>query len=205
MAILQVPIVKAKTTLDMDTDKLPDEVYREFMVSGGKNVLGRGMSKVTKANYPDPEELKAAALAIAQDNLEKCYAGEIRITGASKATKKVAGAVMVEARRLARNIVKDALKAAGHKVSHIEARSITALANEYLDSEEGAGTIEEAKTNLEAREAKVSAKPKIDLSKVKVSESKVRAAADKAAKGKRVPAGIVNVKGRDARTGQRAN
>ena len=187
MAIIQVPITKGKGTVEIDTEKLPDAVYAEAMLQGLKVLANRGMSKVTKTTYPKEDELKAAAMEKAAEQVEAIYAGEIKFSGQSKA-KKVSGAVMVEARRLAKNVVKDELKKAGYKISHIEAKTITTAANEYLEGEEGAALIEQAKENLEKR-AKTPAK--IDFSKIKVSETKVKAAEAKKAAAKKAPAGVV--------------
>lgn len=150
MATLNVPVTKGKTTIEIDTEKLPDNVYQEALLQGLKVLANRGASKITKETYPDEDEMKAAAVAKAQEQVEALYEGKVRITGQKKAAG-ASGAVMTEARRLAKNLVKDGIKAAGMKVSHVESSVITKAANELLNSEQGPGLIEQAKANLEER------------------------------------------------------
>lgn len=149
---LKIPVVKGKDTIDIFTDKLPDHVYREAMFQGLKVLINRSMSKITKTTYPKEDELKAAALAKAAEVLEALYAGKIRVTGAK--ADKVSGAVMTEARRLARNMVKDEMKRQGIKVSYVDSKDITAAANTLIA--ENPSIIEEAKKSIEARDAKAS-------------------------------------------------
>lgn len=200
MAKIMVPITKGKGSVEIDTDNLPTEVYIEAMLQGLKVLANRGMSKITKSNIPNETELRAEAMKVAEENVKKILEGDIKFSGSTKA-KKVPGAVMVEARRLAKNIVKDALKEAGYKVSHVEAKTITLAANEYLEGEEGAAIIEQAAANLEAR-TKTTAK--IDFSKIKVSEQKVKAAEAKKAASKKVPVGAV-MAGRKGQQSHRPN
>ena len=72
---------------------------------------------------------------------------------------------MTEARRLAKALVKDELKRADIKISHVEASEITKAANLYLESEHGSALVEKAKANLAERE-KVSIGDTIDVTKV---------------------------------------
>jgi hypothetical protein len=150
MATLNVPITKAKgATLEVDLDKLSDEVLREVYLQGLKVLLNRGASKVTKAAIPDAEELKAEALVIANKQLEAVYEGAIRFTGGK--AKRASGAVMTEARRLAKALVKDELKRQGHKISHFEPSDITKAANALLETDQGKEIIAQAEVNLAER------------------------------------------------------
>jgi len=150
MTILNVACTKGKATVEIDTDKLPEEVYKEALLQGLKVLLNRGMSKITKEQHTDPEALKAEAMLKAAKNVDDLYAGKVKITG-GKAKSGVSGAVMTEARRLAKNAVKDAIKRAGKKVSHVEAKEITRAANQLLT--EDPSFIEKAKVNIADREA----------------------------------------------------
>lgn len=174
MAKLSVQITKGKGSVEVDTDTdLPDEVYKEALLQGLKVLLNRGMSKITKETYSNPDELKAAAMAQAEKNVEAVKEGKIKFSSGTKA-KKASGAVMTEARRLARNLVKDEMKRQGIKISHVEASEITKAANALLD--EDPSIVETAKANLEAREA---VPVKIDVKAIPISQKKV-AAAEKA-------------------------
>jgi hypothetical protein len=190
-------VTKAKQALGLETDDLPEHVYIAFMREGAKHYLNRGMSKITKKEYPNPEELKAAALEQGQKNMEAILAGNIRIVGQAKASK-VSGAVMTEARRLARNLVKDEIKRAGLKVSHFEAKEITKAANAILENDDS--LIKDAQENLEKR-AKTPVK--VDIKGlIKESPEKVAAAEAKKAKAKasaaasKTQAGIVQPRAR---------
>jgi len=165
MAELSVPITKGKGSVTIDTETLPDEVYKEAMLLGLKELCNRGMSKLTKASTKDEAELQSLAMAQAEKNVEAIAQGKIRFLG-KKAKTGESAAVMTEARRLAKNLVKDGIKAAGMKISHVEAKDITAAANELLASD--SSIVEQAKANLEER-AKVPAK--VDLIKSLIKES----------------------------------
>lgn len=192
--ILNIPITKAKATIAIDTEdptQLPEAVYIEALLQGLKVILNRGTSKVTKETYPNEEELKAKAMEVALAQFELVKQQKIRFTGAK--VEKASGEVMTEARRLARNLVKEALKAMGKKISHIEASEITKAANAYLGTDKGKALIEQAKSNVEARKAVVAHEEGvapdlgIDLGSVQVSEKK-KAAAEKAAAEKKAAA-----------------
>ena len=162
--IVNVPITKGKTTLPIDINLIADDVFAEIVLQGLKVLLNRGMSKVTKETYPVAEEMQAKAVEVAQAQIELVMTGKIKFTGGKKKSGTT-GAVMTEARRLAKALVKDELKRAGIKISHVEASEITKAANLYLESEQGATLIEKAKANLAERE-KVSIGDAIDVSKV---------------------------------------
>lgn len=149
--IVNVPITKGKTTLAVSIDDIPADVWAEVILQGLKVLLNRGTSKVTKETYPKAEELAAKAVEVAQAQLELCMTSKIKFTGGKKKSGTT-GAVMTEARRLAKALVKDELKRAGIKISHVEASEITKAANAYLETAKGAEFIEEAKANLAARE-----------------------------------------------------
>lgn len=176
MAILKVSVTKGKDTVDIDTDTLPEAVYAEAMLQGLKVLMNRGMSKVTKeAHSGDEEAMKAAAMAVAAKNLEAIKSGDIKFSGEAKKASKVSGALRTEAMRLARNVIKDELKKAGLKISHIDASEITAAAKELLDDEaQGPSILAMAQANLEER-TKVPVASSV-ISAIKTNPKKVAAA-----------------------------
>lgn len=181
MTVLSVPVTKGKGTVDLDIDALPQEVFAAIVAAGAKDYINRGMSKITKSTYTDADELKAAAMAQAQKNVQAMLDGTVRIVGAPKAAK-ASGAIMTEARRIALNLVKQAIKDAGGKISHYERKDLTAAANELLQGEDGKEILDLAKKNLEERAA---VKPKLNItSLVKESPKAVERAESKKAKGK---------------------
>lgn len=149
--IVNVPITKGKTTLAVDVNSIPDDVFTEIVLQGLKVLMNRGTSKVNASSYTKPDELKAKALEVAEAQLELIMTSKIKFTGGKKKSGTT-GAVMTEARRLAKALVKDELKRAGIKISHVEASQITAAANAYLETEKGQALIEQAKDNLAQRE-----------------------------------------------------
>lgn len=191
MAKLQIPISKGKDLfIEVDTDELMDEAFpvdsfKEILFQGLKQVLNRGQSKLASSKNVAEKELpgnNAALLSKAEETLEAMRKGEIRVTG-GKSKSKVTGAVKTEAMRIARALVKDALKREGKKVSHIAAKEITAAAKELIEGEYGPEIIEQAAATIKAREVDES-KIKIDISKVKEDPILVKAAKEKAEKDK---------------------
>lgn len=151
--VFKVPVVKAKTTMEIDTADLPDAVYHEALLLGLKTILNRGTTKITKAAYPKEEELKAAALEKAKTIFEDMKAGKIKLSGGK--AEKTSGAVMTEARRIAKALVKEEIKAQKLKLRDIDAADITKAANALIAA--NPQIIEQAKAEVEAREAKAKA------------------------------------------------
>ena len=181
MPIIQIPITKGKSTVEINTDDIPDKVYQEIVLQGLKTLLNRGMSKITKASTKDEDEMKSLAMEAAAKNVEAVMSSTIKFTGGK--AKKASGAVMTEARRLARNLVKDAMKEAGIKVSHVEAKEITAAANELLEADPS--ILEQAKTNLEERAKKpiaIDIKALVKTSPKLVAKAEERKAKDQLSK-----------------------
>lgn len=198
---VSVMISKAKRSLDVDVNALPEEVYQEVIIKGLQSVLGRGMGEVKIAGL-EGDALKKeqdAAFTIAQENLEKCYKGEIRLMAAKKVKTK--GKERTEALRIAKQLVKDQMKEEGLKVSHYSAKEITLAAEQVL--EDNPDILEEAKRILAEREKKSKGKVKISLkTTMKADEKKVKAAKEKAEKAKAATA-AKKAKGEKA-TGARA-
>ena len=137
-------------SVDVDTGRLPDAVYREALMQGLKVLAERAMSKITKEAYPDEAERKVAIAAKAQANIEDMYQGKTKITGEAK-VKKASGAVITEAMRLARNLVKDAMKANKIKIGTVKASEITSAAKQLLEADPS--ILKTAEANLASREA----------------------------------------------------
>lgn len=179
MSVVTVPLAKTKvkSSIEVETDSLHEDVYREALILGLKVLLTRGTTELAKIT--DEAERKAGLEKIAAENLEKCKEGKIRFTSGSAKTKGIPAAVKTEAMRLARAYVKDALKADGKKISHYSAGEITEAAKVLL--EDDASLIEQAKANLEARAA---TPIKINLSFLKEDPELVKKAEEKKAKSK---------------------
>ena len=168
--VLKIQVVKGKSFVEVEMDNLPDHVYREALVQGLKVLVNRGQTQITKASYPEAEDLKAKAMEVAEQTLENMYAGKVRIMGGAK-SDKVPREIMTEARRIARNLVKEELKRSGVKVSYVESSEITKAANALLAADPD--IIEQAKEEVEKRAKK---KVAIDIGTIPISQKKVKAA-----------------------------
>jgi hypothetical protein len=146
--VIHVPLKNGAGSVEVYTGILPDDVYREALLQGLKVIAERAMSKITKTEYPDEAERRVAIKAKAQANVEDMYAGKVKITGQAT-VKKASGAVMTEAMRLARNLVKDAMKANKIKINTVKASDITAAAKQLITNDPSIVTTAEA--NLAAR------------------------------------------------------
>lgn len=178
-SLIAIPLKNGAGEVSVDTAKLPDDVYREALLQGLKVLAERAMSKITKEAYPDDAERKAAIKAKAEANVEDMYAGKTKITGKA-AVKKASGATMTEAMRLARNLVKDAMKANKIKISTVKASEITKAAKALIENDPS--IIVTAEANLKAREA---TPVKIDImSLIKADPDLVAKAEKKAAEAK---------------------
>ena len=187
MAIRLVPVVKAKAMMEIDTDRLDEQTYTEAVKLGLKQMLNRGQTKITAAEISDEEQRKAESWSKAEETLKDIYAGKVRISGGK--AKKATGKINTEAMRIARQLVKDAMKAQGIKVSLVKAKDISAAAAELLDADPE--ILKEAAANVKAREEKEKAiSTKIDLSKIQLDPNRVKAAADKKTKVSAKQAGM---------------
>lgn len=197
---LKIAIAKGGGHIEFFTNKvgddpgIPDEVYAAALSLGFKDLLNRGMTKIKSfKNLSDAEKegAKKAAMEVAEKNLANLRAGKLpRMAGVKSTDDKIPGVVMTEARRLAKNLIKDEIKAAGGKISHYEAKDITAAANAYLETEEGKALLVQAQANVEARTKAVEAKPAATLEdlqaklKIAASPKKVAKAEEKKAAAK---------------------
>lgn len=177
--LVLIALKNSAGNIEVDTAKLPDDVYREALMQGLKVIAERNMSKLTKEAYPDEDQRKQAIKDKALANVQDMYEGKTKITGAAK-VKKASGAVMTEAMRLARNLVKDAMKANKIKISTVKASEITKAAKLLIEAD--ASIVATAEENLKQREA---TPIKIDISAlIKADPALVAKAEAKAAEAK---------------------
>lgn len=168
MAILQIPISKggkgaffAVDTNDLDEafDSNPD-LMTQVITEGLKTILNSRMSKATEFPAPtklegaDLEEAKSKALAKAAENYDDFKAG--KLSKKSKAATTEKKEVLTEALRLAKEVVKDKLKANKVRISTVAAKDITAAAKALLEADRDT-FVEKAKANLSERSATPSA------------------------------------------------
>lgn len=169
MANVSVNISKGKGAVSVDTDAFSEEIYAKIFTLGLETYLNKNMSKI-KTKDLEGAELEAAqqaALEQANKNHQALLDGKFGRQGKAKGTS---GAVMTEARRLAKNLVKDEIKRAGQKVSHYENAEITKWANELIVADPS--IVKMAEASLEQRKAKT---VKLDISKIAISDKKIKA------------------------------
>ena len=185
MPEVNIPVTKGKATVAIDTDKLPDHVYAAALALGLKEMVNRGMSKITVAKLEgdDLAKAQAAAMAKAEENVAAINAGTIKLASV-KAAKGTSGAVMTEAKRLARNVIKDEMKRRGVRVSYVDAKDITTAAVAYLETDDGKVLLDAAKANVEARSTAVTAGVKVDVTTIPINAKKKADAEAKLAKEK---------------------
>lgn len=160
-SLVDIPVTKGKSTVSVDLAAIPEEVYKAALIEGLKSFINKGMSKIMTKGLEGEKlaEAQAAAMKKANENLAAINDGSIKLPG-RKAKSKVSGAVMTEARRLARNLVKDEIKHSGGKVSHYKASDITAAANVLIESDPE--LIKMAEENIKKRD-EVPVSSKINL------------------------------------------
>lgn len=135
---LDIPIVKAGKgyVVRVELDKIPVEMYIDALAKGLKAQLNSGMSKLDSTKDMTGTELEGqreAIMAKANENLDKLYANKLRKSAATKQKSDVPQAVMAEARRIAKIMIKDQIKREGKKkVSLIPAKVLTAAANKLI-------------------------------------------------------------------------
>ena len=205
-SIISFALKNGAGEVSVDTANLPDDVYREALMQGLKSIAERAMSKITKANIPNEDERRAEIKAKALANIEDMYAGKTKITGQAT-VKKASGAVMTEAMRLARNLVRDWLKSQKIKISTVKASEITKTAKGMIA--DNPSLIVTAAENIKAREAipittnlaaLIQADPEL------VAKAAAKAAKDKANKPlSKMQAGMVAPKAKGAKPGTQAH
>lgn len=180
---LKIPITKAGkgAFLEVDTDALPLEMYELAMMEGLKVLLNAKMSKITGVTKMEGEELAKAqsdAMTIAQSNLEALNKGTIKAKRTAAAKSGVPREVQTEALRLARDVIRNELRKANIKPSHIPASEITGYAKQLIEGPDGAELIAKARENVASRADVTNAIPGagfIDLSKAMAESEAVKA------------------------------
>ena len=159
MSIRHIPVIKGGkgATVSVDTDALPEQYYEAALDSGLKVLVNGGTTKITKpADVTDVEQMNAfhaAATAKAEERVLAMMAGTLKL-GRSAAVKGPSGAIMTEARRIARQLIKDTMKAQNIRVTHYAASEITKMANDLLaDPEQGPLFLKQAENNLAERKS----------------------------------------------------
>lgn len=173
MSELHIAVTKGKGTVTVDTEKVPDAYYKAALAAGFKTIVNGGTTKITKETYPDEDERHAKALEVAQQRVDDMMAGKLKLS-ARASTGATNSAVMTEARRIAKALVKDTLRASGAKVSHYSASDILTAANAVIENDPSIITMAEA--NLAKRaptNINIGAMLKPDPSLVAKSEAKV--------------------------------
>lgn len=189
---VSVPIAKAgdKAFLDVEIEQIPPDTWSLVILEGLKVVLNARMSTVgavTKLEGKELEDAHAHAMKIANDNRDKLMAGDLKAK--TKATKSdIPREVQTEARRQAREVVRNTIRQAGGKISQYAASDITKWADAVIANDPS--YIEKATAAIEAR---ANLTQGIDLAVVgmdkdtilsKVDPKKLKAAADKKAAAK---------------------
>jgi len=181
--VFNIPVAKAGDTIELDVNRLPENMYQYLVFLGAKAVLARGMSNVTKAEFPNEAERNEEAAIIAKKTLTDLYAGKVRMTGMTKEKGLGRGEINTEAMRIAREDVKAQLKEEGFRVSLIKPAFISKLAKELIANDPE--IMAEAKANVEKRKA-AGKKKRIDLSQVTEDAELVKKAEAKGKGRKRV-------------------
>ena len=183
--VLNIQVIKGNGTVAINPAEVHGDVWSHVVVAGLKVVINGGASKVTATTYPDEAERQAEAMRIAQERVTKMLDGTLKIASpkGTKTTNEPA-AVMTEARRLAKNLVKEMIKEAKEKISQYSASDITQAANKLI--EQHPELISQAKENLAAQRT-----PKIKATlSIAPDEKKIKAAKEKAAKAKATKAAV---------------
>lgn len=162
MGTLNVNITKAKRTIPVDTDMIPEALVDIIWQLGLETLLNAKQTKikVAKLEGDDLAKARSAAFAQAEKNLEDVYAG--KVTKRQPKSAEASGVdrkVMTEAMRLARIAVRDEIKEQGLRIKAFTAAQITDFAKQYIEADPS--ILETAKANLETRT--VTKKPKLAL------------------------------------------
>jgi len=176
MAVYSITVKGTKHKLEVDSDKISDDLCAYIFQKGLDSILGRGRTKLGKPeDHKSVEAFTTEAVKIAEAQVADLYAGKTRMVGGAKASKGKATAEQTEALRLAKDYTKAQIKAQGLKISRYSAKDITSAAKAYLDMDPEY-FLAAARENL-AKAAQASVKGAINLSEImKESPAKVSAA-----------------------------
>ncbi len=148
-----------------DADAVPLEMYRYIFQQGLEAIVNSvGMSKllpgITKLEGTDAEKAKDAVRKQARANVQDLLKGQIKLKGARSAVK-VDGAVQTEALRMAKEMVKDLIRANNQKIGAYKASEITASAKIVLEA--NPDLIKKAEANLAERAGAAKTTKALDL------------------------------------------
>lgn len=194
MTIMSVPIPKAGkdasgnvTTLDVNTDTIPPEMYALAMMEGLKVLLNARMTSkagpgaVTKLSGDELVAAQGRAMKIAQENLDKLNQGTVKAKATKSAKSGEDREVTTEARRIARELVKNEIRKAGLKPSHVAAAEITTAADAMIARD--ASIVAKAKENLASRadlHSEIDLSKFVDIGKAQAKDAEAKAKAAKA-------------------------
>lgn len=137
--------------LKVDDALLSDDMLAAVIREGLKACLNAKMTKITGMKDLEGEalaKLQADAMEIAKKNLAALADGTYKFPG-TKAKATAPREVQNEAIRLAREVVRDALRAANITISHVPAKDITAAAKALVEQDES--YLRKAEENLAKR------------------------------------------------------
>jgi hypothetical protein len=135
----KVPITKAGKgiVLEVDIALIDDVTLKGLIIEGLKACLNSKMASVGAVTKLEGDALAAAqakAMTIAKDNLEALMTGKFKFAG-QKAKAPVKREVQNEAIRLAREFVRDQIRAQGYTISHFSAKDITTAAKGKVEAD----------------------------------------------------------------------
>lgn len=136
--IFEVPIAKGgkDATVRVVYEELSDDALRVVIAEGLKSILNSRMSKVGATTKMEGDELSGAnakAMEIAAKNLADLQSGALGSKSKSKAKSELPREIQTEAMRIARAMVKDAIRAAKGYPSTYAASEITAMAKKFIE------------------------------------------------------------------------
>ena len=180
--IIQVPVVKAKGKfVELKVNEVNADVWSYLIALGAKALVNRGTSGEGKKDLSDDEYVE-----IAMKQVEDMYSGKTRIIGQKRTAGKKDSVEMAEAVRIAKETVKQQIKAAGQKISHYTASEITKYAKAYVEADPDT-YLGAARENLARAAVAVGKPPKASLGFTpdpkKVAAAEKKTAERKAAKG----------------------
>lgn len=187
MTTLNIPIAKAGKGVTFAVADVED-LFGTLDPADQLEIIAAGLEKklnsrmTSSKDYPAPSklegdeaaEVKTKALNKAEENLRDLKAGKLRSKGSTRKTTEKRE-VITEARRLAKEVVKNELRKADVKISHVKPSEITAAANSLI--EEDPSFIAQAKANLAER---TTVKSKIDIAALVKTDPALVAKAEKA-------------------------
>lgn len=113
--------------MDVDFDSMPQAALDHILYIGARNILMDSHASITKES--NPNDLEAAAKAMADKKLTALMAGEVRVSGAREGDP-----VRAEALRSATAVIVAALKKAGtiKKTADIDSKLLREKAGELI-------------------------------------------------------------------------